>query len=212
MRAEASFNSSRVASEELSVQFGEFCKFTDGLVLDVGSGRNKAPYLSRCGRPVALDPLVPENRDFEFVRGVGEFLPFRIGVFAGSVTATTLDHCMKPSLVLREMRRVTMPDGRICIWIGLHDKILRPPKPVWTLSKGWRRLVSGDLAYIARAIYVRYIARYLKTQTDPFHLHHFQSTDIAALLDTAGLTLVEEKLLPDGSLFLSAKCQETNAL
>ena len=67
-----------------------FAEFADpvGLVLDIGCGTAaRPPYQRRDGRAryVGVDPLVGTSaRDFEFVVGVGEQLPFRSGCFASS--------------------------------------------------------------------------------------------------------------------------------
>ena len=104
-----------------------FAEFADpvGLVLDIGCGTAaQPPYHRRDGRAryVGVDPLVGTiARDFEFVVGVGEHLPFRSACFDVVLSATTLDHVVDPAASLREVRRVLCSGGRVALWVGVVD-------------------------------------------------------------------------------------------
>jgi SAM-dependent methyltransferase len=93
-----------------------------GRVLDVGCGIFGRPYYL-FGYPASLvsglDPLEPvEPMDFEFVRGIQEYLPWPEGSFATVISATSLDHCLSLDRSLAEVRRVLRPEGRFLLWIG----------------------------------------------------------------------------------------------
>jgi SAM-dependent methyltransferase len=92
-----------------------------GRVLDVGCGVFGCPYYLMSYPPElisGLDPLAPfQTPDFEFVRGISEYLPWRDESFSTIISATSLDHCMSLDRSLAEMRRVLRPGGRLLLWI-----------------------------------------------------------------------------------------------
>lgn len=90
-----------------------------GRVLDVGCGVFGRPfYLSSYPAPLisGLDPLEPsEPVDFEFVRGIQEYLPWPDKAFSTVISATALDHCLSLDRSLAEIRRVLCPGGRFLL-------------------------------------------------------------------------------------------------
>ena len=114
-------------------QFAEFCDF-HGNVLDIGVGPQRCPtHIQHCSRTevffVGLDPLVGDQpRCFAFVRGLGEYLPFRRSVFDQVLFVTSLDHFIDPRPPLREAARALREDGDICVWIGEKDRNAPRPK------------------------------------------------------------------------------------
>ena len=124
-----------VTDREVTVAFGRFARL-QGLVLDVGCGPQPQPSYARGveGTLVGIDPLRgADRREFEFVQGLGEYLPFRAGVFDSVLFATTLDHMLSPWRALLEARRVTRPDGEIAVWCGDEET-----KPAFTgASASW---------------------------------------------------------------------------
>ena len=89
-----------------------------GRVLDVGCGIFGRPfYLSSYPASLisGLDPLEPsEPVDFEFVRGIQEYLPWPDGAFSTVISATALDHCLSLDRSLAEIRRVICPGADFC--------------------------------------------------------------------------------------------------
>jgi SAM-dependent methyltransferase len=118
--------------------FAEFCNF-QGTILDVGVGPQECPtHLQNAGNPevhfVGIDPLVgAQPRDFSFVQGLGEYLPFRSELFDQVLFVTTLDHCVDPRAALIEAKRVLKNKGEVIVWLGHKDKNApRPPhSPAW---------------------------------------------------------------------------------
>src|SRR5450759_987052 len=104
--------------------FAEFCDFA-GTVLDVGCGTQELPTYAdvKSCRFIGIDPLAgaPE-RSFEFVQGLGEFLPFRSDCFDQVLFATSLDHMLVPRRALAEARRVLRPGGAVNICFGEVDR------------------------------------------------------------------------------------------
>ena len=219
-RAASTFESSQAVSKEFSLMFGDFCKIF-GAVLDVGSGPKRAPYLEKaqCEQCVGLDPLPIKERGFDLVCGVGEFLPFRDGAFDQCLCGTSLDHCVRPEMALKEMRRVIKREGKVSLWIGTFD---RPREKTSTMSclshdahEAWDVVKRRDFRFLAKAALVRLsrkigkIVSWIKDRagvvSDPHHLYHFHDGDIDKLLVRTNLSVIDRKKLPDGSLFLSVR-------
>jgi SAM-dependent methyltransferase len=111
------------AGDLYSRMFRSFVELhASGRVLDVGCGIFGRPYYL-AGYPAELisgiDPLPPgEPCDFEFVRGLSEYLPWPDDSFSTVISATSLDHCLSLDKSLAEMRRVVRPGGKLLLWIG----------------------------------------------------------------------------------------------
>jgi hypothetical protein len=120
-------------AEELGVgEREDFRLFADwsrfhGNVLDVGVGPQKVPSHMRyaAGGDATfwgIDPLRGEQpREYGFVQGLGEFLPFGDGIFDQVLFVTSLDHFIDPRVPLREARRVLAAGGEVCVWLGEKD-------------------------------------------------------------------------------------------
>jgi SAM-dependent methyltransferase/uncharacterized coiled-coil protein SlyX len=126
-------------------------RYAEGRVLDVGCGVFGRPYyLSSYPAELisGIDPLKPEESpDFEFVRGISEYLPWPNSSFSTVISATSLDHCLSLEHSLAEMRRVLRSKGRLLLWI---DSIPGAPK-----------YEPADPKF---------------TPSDQFHLFHFDAT------------------------------------
>jgi SAM-dependent methyltransferase len=161
------------------LQFAEFCNF-NGLVLDVGVGPQKAPSHIEYNQKadvqfVGIDPLEGHQpRDFAFVQGLGEYLPFKNDLFNQVLFVTSLDHFIDPVIALQEAARVVMPDGDICVWLGEKDK--NAPKPA--TSPDWYKALQIP-----------------EGAEDPFHYRRFSVVDFKTFLPKANLTITEEKII-----------------
>ena len=96
--------------------------YAEGRVLDVGCGIFGRPYyldFYPAQLISGLDPLAPtEAPDFEFVRGISEYLPWSDGSFSTVISATSLDHCLSLERSLAEVGRVLRAGGRFLLWIA----------------------------------------------------------------------------------------------
>lgn len=175
-----------VTEREVTTAFGGFARM-QGLVLDVGCGPQPEPSYVRGldGVLVGIDPLRgAEHREFEFVQGLGEYLPFRNGVFDRVLFATTLDHMLSPRRALLEAARVARPEGEIAVWCGDERT-----KPAFTgESAGWYE----DLSVPEGA-------------QDRFHVARLDRDRVIELLPEAGLEIVEEVADGAGSAFVRAR-------
>jgi len=96
---------------------GSGCK----LCLDVGCGARPWPvYMAASServRWIGADPFFGDAaRRFPFVQGMGEYLPFRPGVFDGALYASTIYHQLDPQRSLRRVRSVLKPMGKVFVW------------------------------------------------------------------------------------------------
>ena len=174
-----------VTDRAVTVAFERFARL-NGLVLDVGCGPQPQPSYARRfeGKLVGIDPLRgADRREFEFVQGLGEYLPFREGVFDRVLFATTLDHMLSPQRALLEARRVTRPGGEIVVWSG--DERTKPE-------------FTGDSATWYESLSVPAGAQ------DRFHVARLGRESVLDLLANARLEVVEESPDGAGSIFVRA--------
>jgi SAM-dependent methyltransferase len=182
--------------------FASFCGFA-GTVLDVGCGTQPLPTYAEVDscRFVGIDPLPgSDERGFEFVQGLGEFLPFRTGVFDQVLFATSLDHMLVPRRALADARRVLRPGGAVNVWFGEIDRPA-PPEAVPARARRLARardlaggLVSGLRAETppeAEETEPAYIAALEQPEgaIDKFHVAHPGVQDIERWFDEVGLDL-----------------------
>lgn len=161
------------------LDFAAFCEFR-GNVLDVGVGPQRCPtHIEYCDRKdvffVGIDPLTGmQPRCFSFVRGLGEYLPFRDGLFDQVLFVTSLDHFIDPRAPLREAKRAVSRGGDICIWIGEKDKAAPKPTTVNPLYESLRVPEGAD---------------------DRFHFKRFTSRDFEGYLLDVGLATVDRRVV-----------------
>ena len=176
--------------DSIAIEFGRFCNL-DGLILDVGCGIRPdlayATYLENTTF-IGIDPFIEYKRNFEFIGGVGEQLPFKSNKFNHVIFATSLDHVVNPLAVLIEARRVLDKNGKLSIWSSCFDWYER--------FRERKRVKALNLFLWSFDFYVR--------KKDEFHFSHFTTSKIMSLLDEAGFVLLRfEKVLSDTSTSIS---------
>jgi SAM-dependent methyltransferase len=158
--------------------FAEFCQLR-GNVLDVGVGPQVKPsHLEYSAGGdfffVGIDPLEGDQpKSFEFIHGLGEYLPFRGELFDKVLFVTSLDHFIDPRAPLREAGRVVRSDGEVCVWLGEKDS--DAPKPLVT-HEWYEKLTVPSGA------------------EDPFHFKRFSSTEFLGYVAEVGLSVVEHTI------------------
>lgn len=161
------------------LDFAQFCNFK-GAVLDIGVGPQKCPtHIQYTQRSdiffVGVDPLAGEQpRDFAFVQALGEYLPFKAGIFDQVLFVTSLDHFIDPVVALKEAKRVMKKKGEMCIWLGEKDK--NAPKPAQ--SPDWYENLQIPPG-----------------AEDRFHFRRFSIDEFESYLPTVGLTIKESRVL-----------------
>lgn len=84
--------------------------------LEVGTGSGR--FAAALGVEVGVDPaaaplMLARSRGIRVIRGVGERLPFRPGVFGAVLVVVTICFADDPALLLSEARRVIRPGGAV---------------------------------------------------------------------------------------------------
>ena len=94
----------------------EFCnKYLSGIVLEIGAGKDylREEFNGLYKEWISLDyDLRSETID---LRGDGQFLPFRDGIFNTIVSIDVLEHVPDPEKFVSEIYRVTQPNGLIIL-------------------------------------------------------------------------------------------------
>jgi len=202
-----------------------FAAFADlrGVVLDVGCGPQRIPSyaVGMAGELVGIDPLTGEQpRDFAFVKGIAEYLPFADGSFDRVLFATSLDHVLSPELTLAEARRVTRRGGAVVVWLGEQAP---PPTVAARAGMAIRMLRRGDVRGVAAG--ARHALRGAPAQTamtvrtpaatmtfevpqgavDAFHVAHPDAATVEAWLRAAGLAVEAVQRPLSGHCFIRAR-------
>lgn len=228
-------------SIDLAHRFARFADL-DGLVLDVGCGVVASPpyHEQRAGRAfVGVDPLGPDlPRDFDFVLGIAERLPFKERSFDGAIAATMLDHVPKPAVVLSEIRRVLTPGGRLAVWSGIVDDeelranalrplALPPPRRLRELIRrhrllglafrAYRHLVWNRARAAATTLRLRFARRRVVAEVYAdrarYHFWFFEADDVLELLRQTGFRVLATERVDTpasgASLFVLAEPEQT---
>jgi SAM-dependent methyltransferase len=171
--------------------FADFADLT-GWVLDVGCGPQPLPSYAGGDRFVGIDPLAGAHRDFAFVHGIAEYLPFRDGVFERVLFATSLDHMLSPQRAISEARRVLKHEGLVCVW---HGEPPLPPRR--SLGEKVRRVVGGGPRLLGY--------KTPRGAVDPFHFSHPRFAVILEWLTDAGLAIERDHRDEVGNCFVAAR-------
>lgn len=188
-----------------------------GAVLDIGCGPQiHAPrYLEGdgIGPVIGLDPLPgAPTREFPFVIGIAEALPFADASFDGVVFCRSLDHVLDTASALRDAMRVLRPGGRLCIVMDLM------PEERQSLVARLGHLATrgaGQFLKSARAHGVLHAIRYIwsvgtlkvpEGAEDMFHMHFPSTSEVEEILRAAGSADVRfEDLSEDETICIATK-------
>lgn len=171
-----------------------FAEFSDlrGSVLDVGCGVQALPSYARRldGRLVGLDPLRGKHRrEFEFVQGLAEYLPFRDHTFDRVLFATSIDHLLVPELAVAEAYRVTRPHGWVCVWLG--------EVPAASKRERIKRAIRRPKEMHIHTPRVEMTFTVPDGAIDAFHVAHPDAETVVGWLERVGLTVqAVERPLP----------------
>lgn len=164
-----------------------------GLVLDVGCGPNKVrpAYVRHVTQEnyYGLDPLMSNiDRDFRFVHGIAEKLPFIDGCFDSLVFYSCLDHMLDLDLALTEASRVLKLNGTINIRMDIMPKEESSfARAMNIVNRGIRQFFAAkkELGLAKGFLYVRKIAslKIPKGAKDMFHYDFPNFLDIINTLE-----------------------------
>ena len=187
--------------------FGEFWSgdLSGATALDVGCGPySHQPYFrsswteDRVVRLIGVDPLFRAGqRQYEFVQGVAESLPFADSVFDVVLYATSLDHVAAVDAAMLESARVLKPGGTLAIWISLFDPGLHK-----AVSGALKRVTRESLRHPrAMASYLRVVYALERSRRvdwrDQYHLHRFDLSELKDYISRAGFSITKLLLLDD---------------
>ena len=89
--------------------------------LDIGCGALAKPAYIRAAPDViftGVDPYLGNvEREFNFIEGFAEELPFGDKTFDGALFATSLDHIGNPQKAISEAHRILKDEGNLFIWL-----------------------------------------------------------------------------------------------
>jgi len=98
----------------------------EGRCLDVGCGLLPEPAYMKDQPNIqfyGIDPFKDEvDREFDFICGTGEDLPFDNETFECVLFASTIDHMIDPQLAINEAYRVLKSKGALVIWYIERNK------------------------------------------------------------------------------------------
>lgn len=131
--------------------FRAFTGIDHGRVLDLGCGPGSfRSYLGPAVEYHGLDPIaLPTSTEFDYVRGVAEFIPFLADTFDVVVSLSALDHFAEPDATFAEIRRVLRPDGRLHLVQSVHD--VRGPRSIVKFVTHWTKDVIETRATRAKS-------------------------------------------------------------
>lgn len=105
--------------------------------LDVGCGILPLPGYMKVASNVmfiGIDPFSGSEREFSFVKGVAENIPFKNQAFDAVLLATSLDHLSNPDEAIKEIYRVLKNKGYLIIWGSFRDES-DPKYKLWQKTK-----------------------------------------------------------------------------
>jgi SAM-dependent methyltransferase len=178
-------------TNELGEAVGEIIARSGGeIYLDVGCGARPHPvYMRSSGSKVewmGVDPFFGDvHREFPFVQGQGEYLPFLPEVFDGALFASTIYHTLEPLRALQRVHDVIKPNGKLFIWYTAQRINLR-----YLIWKGMRGI----------GIPKRY-ANYMWA---------FTPTDLRKLVESADFEVRDEVFLCESFCEDFATCDHPN--
>ena len=106
-------------------KFGKVISHLKGKFLDIGCGVLPLPiYMAYPdGEWYGIDPLAADvKREFNFVLGKSENLPYSDGFFDVVVFATSLDHVECVPTTIKEAKRVLKKGGKLVVWTSLRTE------------------------------------------------------------------------------------------
>jgi len=187
-------------------------------VLDVGCGPIDIPeYLKGWQQiqAIGIDPLQPSFAlsEMMFVKGIGEYLPFRDESFDSVILATSLDHVLSPLRVLSEARRCLKPDGSALMWLSqqvglktifytnLIPRIIRIISPIIQSARRAKDTTKPLWQKINESLEVP------KGAIDPYHFRHDDEAEIRGWLSSLGFYIVRKSVYIRQDIFLELRLQ-----
>jgi SAM-dependent methyltransferase len=165
----------------------DFGKITDECsVLDVGCGTGRYPLAINNSKNCvicALDPSVEmldkatqkdESNDIMWIRGDGQHLPFRRGIFDCIYMTMVIQHIEDKKKAIQEIKYILKPRGRCVILTGSHIRLRNQ------VLRGFRGFIDLDVKRFPTIPYLRKTMRgagYSVIHHYPIEHNEYQQTD-----------------------------------
>lgn len=174
-----------------------------GRVLDIGCGplRKRPAYVRNVPLEdyVGLDPLLGEQpREFRFVHGIAELLPFPDQSFGAVVFYSSLDHVLDVELALGQAARVLQQGGWINIWMDKEPQEEATTGRIVHFVQRAARQFRAAVRELGILRAIRYVLRLAKLPIpegarDQFH-HQFPKPDeVITVLERMGFGNLESR-------------------
>ena len=128
--------------------FAKFIGIDEGYVLDVGCGPGKFRFRFDESKVnyIGIDPIpYRELNDTKFVRGLGEYIPFKDRTFSHVVGLASLDHVKDVEGFFGQIHRVLEPDGLFHLIQSTHE--VRGPVSAVKAFAHWVKDLIEDRIY-----------------------------------------------------------------
>jgi SAM-dependent methyltransferase len=193
--------------------FGAFIAATlpaAAVVIDIGCGiAAELPVYARGlrARYIGLEPLdLSVDRTYSCISGaVAEAIPVADNAVDAALFATSLDHIQDVPKALAEIQRILRDEGRMYLWVGLHDPELE--LGAHTLQKVFFsgsflvrtvKLLTAQvvLAKFAVAVALRQSRIRRGIPLDAWHFHYYSRGSLRQTLTDAGFSIVRDIVVP----------------
>lgn len=195
--------------------FKKFCSLR-GKVLDVGCGPRAPSYFEEnesIQLGIGIDPLVSSsneqlNENIHLMRAVGEYLPFQDEYFDSVCFATSFDHVLDHTKVLKETKRVLKKDAIAIFWVGdepskrssIKNRIKRKMRRIIFEKREKQKLEELQKIIESQEKIVASM-EVPSGAVDKFHMKHINYNEFCDLCMSLGFKKLAEKSI-EGSVFI----------
>ena len=191
----------RKSSVSLKEKFFDFAEIQCRMLLDVGgAGGMSRKYLPESISYYCLDPLpiTDHIKGFPFVRGVGEFLPFKDGAFEGLTVLESLDHLLSPARFFDEAARVLKVGGRIYVSQNIRGHGL-----IQKFKTFAEYIAAGQFRKIFETTKLLIVSRN-RVSTGETHTQHYSETSLREFLER-NFDIIKSQEYSDSVFFVAEK-------
>lgn len=195
-------------------EFFQWCAPKGRRILDIGCGGGWHRRLVKNFDYIGVDPLIVSPRElFPLIKGVGEHLPFRDGMFDCVVITAALDHVASIHHTFSESRRVLKSGGLFCLLTGAEDEIAAPDRLTTaqptSQASFWSRFTTkfrteGFRGLLNSVYYHVYYSNRVKDLLNNTHVRSISLAELRGELSRLGFTVESVQSQHDQVFFLKA--------
>jgi SAM-dependent methyltransferase len=184
--------------------FYRWCGNLNGRILDIGCGGGWPRRVFSEASYFGIDPIVADDRDdFRLIKGLGEFLPFKLEVFDLVLIMAALDHLGSLSMTFEECLRVLKRGGAIYIFTSIELSYFIRDQSTVSISvpkfnRFKRKLKEKGFSGLLKSIYYRiYYSKPVSQMRDNTHVRKIVLSQLLELLLAFPARLTIERGGPD---------------